>query len=139
MKKFFAGLITVVIIIACAVLIYMLVIKDSTNDDGISTVFSSESSVSENVTSEEVPEETAGGNDGEVQYTYYKVTVSEDRYITENGELTFDELISEISALGEDYAVEIIDDNATLRAYDELTDRLDKISVPYMEDGEIHE
>lgn len=135
MKKFFKGLlgiIAVIILIFCALIVYQLATGKEISflpNDMIS------SSIAD--TTSEIPEETAGGNNGGVQYTYYKVTVSEDRYFTSDGELTLDELIDEISVLGEDYAVEIVDDNATLKAYNELTDRLDEISVSYMENGEI--
>lgn len=137
MKKFFKGLlwiIAVIILVVCALIIYQLATgKDIEFPSFININSSQEQTNAEN------PEETAGGNNGNVQYSYYKVTVSEDRYFTADGELTLDELISEISALGEDYAVEIIDDNATLKAYKSLTDMLDEKSLPYMEDGELHE
>lgn len=144
MKKFFKGLlmvISVIILIGCALLIYLLV----TSDGDITEIFSSSSGNSYSEIqqtrdeSADIPEETSGGNAGEMQYNYYKVTVSEDRYYTTDGELTFDELVSEISALNDNYAVEITDDNATLKAYKALTDMLDEKSVPYTEDdGEIH-
>lgn len=139
MKKFFKGLLSVIaiiILIGCALLIYLLV----TSDGDITEIFSSSSSESYSEVqqtsdeSSDIPEETAGGNAGEIQYKYYRVTVSEDRYYTTDGELTFDELVSEISALDEDYVVEITDDNATLKAYKALTDMLDEKSVPYMEE-----
>lgn len=138
MKKFFKGLLTVVaviILIGCALLIYLLLKSDGSITD-IFNSSSGESSVEVQQTSDEnsdIPEETAGGNAGDVQYKYYRVTVSEDRYYTADGELTFDELVSEISVLGEDYVVEITDDNATLRAYKALTDMLSEKSVPYTE------
>lgn len=138
MKKFFKGLLSVIaiiILIGCALLIYLLV----TSDGDITEIFSSsfgESYSEVQQTSDEssdIPEETAGGNAGEMQYKYYRVTVFEDRYYAADGELTFDELVSEISALGEEYTVEITDDNATLKAYKALTDMLDENSIPYME------
>ncbi len=137
MKKFFKGLlwiIAIIILVVCALIIYQLATgKDIEFPSFININSSQEQATAEN------PEETAGGNNGNVQYSYYKVTVSEDRYLTADGELTLDELISEISALGEGYAVEITDDNATLKAYKSLTDILDEKSLPYMEDGELHE
>lgn len=139
MKKFFKGLlavIAVIILVLCALIVYSLATGKEIDLPFIEPYNSQVQTVD---TTSEVPEETAGGNNGDVQYTYYKVTVSEDRYLTADGEVTLDELIDDISVLGEDYAVEIIDDNATLKAYDELTDRLDEISVPYMEDGKLHE
>lgn len=135
MKKFFKGLlgiIAVIILIFCALIVYQLATGKEISFLPNDIVSSSTAD-----TTSEIPEETAGGNNGGVQYTYYKVTVSEDRYFTSDGELTLDELIDKISVLGEDYAVEIVDDNATLKAYNELTDRLDEISVSYMENGEI--
>ncbi len=140
MKKFFKGLlsvIAVIILVVCAVIVYQL----ATGNDIDFPSFINTSSSPEQTTADtpEVPDETAGGNAGEMQYRYYRVTVSEDRYYTTDGELTFDELVSGISALDEDYVVEIIDDNATLKAYKALTDMLDEKSVAYMEDdGEIH-
>lgn len=139
MKKFFKGLlavIAVIILVLCALIVYSLATGKEIDLPFIEPYNSQVQTVD---TTSEVPEETAGGNNGDVQYTYYKVTVSEDRYLTADGEVTLDELIDDISVLSEDYAVKIIDDNATLKAYDELTDRLDEISVPYIEDGELHE
>lgn len=135
MKKFFKGLlgiIAVIILIFCALIVYQLATGKEISFLPNDIISSSTADITS-----EIPEETAGGNNGGVHYTYYKVTVSEDRYFTSDGELTLDELIDEISVLGEDYAVEIVDDNATLKAYNELTDKLDGISVPYMEDDEI--
>lgn len=135
MKKFFKGLlgiIAVIILIFCALIVYQLATGKEISFLPNDIISSSTADITS-----EIPEETAGGNNGDIKYTYYKVTVSEDRYFTSDGELTLDELIDEISVLGEDYAVEIVDDNATLKAYNELTDKLDGISVPYMEDDEI--
>lgn len=144
MKKFFKGLLTVIsviILIGCALLIYLLV----TSDGDITEIFSTSSGDSYSEIqqtggeSSDIPEETSGGNAGEMQYNYYKVTVSEDRYYIESDELDLDTLIGSISALDDSYIVEIIDNNATLKAYKALTDMLDEKSVPYTEnDGEIH-
>lgn len=140
MKKFFKGLlwiIAVIILVICGLIVYQL----ATRKDIDFPSFIMTDSVQEQTSDEssDIPEETAGGNAGEVQYNYYRVTVSEDRYYTTDGELTFDELVREISALNDNYAVEITDDNATLKAYKALTDMLDEKSVPYTEDdGEIH-
>ncbi|MDE6787705.1 MAG: hypothetical protein K2J47_00065 [Ruminococcus sp.] len=146
MKKFFKGLlwiIAVIILVICAIAVYQLMVSD--NDESSSFISSGESTITDSVQERtiaentEIPSETAGGNAEYVQYSYFRVTVSEDRYFTENGEVTLDELIEEVSVLSENYVVEIIDDNATLKAYESLTDMLYEISVPYMEeDGEIH-
>lgn len=146
MKKFFEGLlwiIAVIILVICAIAVYKLTASD--NDELSSFISSGESSITDSVQKQtiaentEIPSETASGNAEYVQYSYFRVTVSEDRYFTENGEVTLDELIGEVSVLDENYVVEIIDDNATLKAYESLTDMLYENSVPYMEeDGEIH-
>lgn len=135
MKKFFKGLLWIIAVFLITICVLIACQSETENDIDFSS-FSTTDSPQEQTT-DTAPEETNGGNNGDVQYTYYKVTVSDDRYFTSDGELTLDELIDEISVLGEDYAVEIVDDNATLKAYNELTDKLDGISVPYMEDDEI--
>lgn len=135
MKKFFKnllGITAVIIFVLCALIVYQLVTGEE-----ISLPFTEPYNpmTQTSDTSSEIPEETAGGNDGGEQYTYYKVTVSEDRYFTADGELTFEELADKISSFGDDFAVEIADDNATLKAYKALTDMLDEKSVPYTENG----
>lgn len=104
-----------------------------TETEQVTTSAAEESSETETTTV------TDGGNSDNAEYMYYKVTVSGDSYYNENGEITFNDLIGEVSSLDENYIVEIIDDNASLKAYELLTTSLYDISVPYMEeDGEIH-
>lgn len=119
--------------------------SDNVNANSSEISTSTESHITEQAaitesTTAENPTETNGGNPDNTEYTYYKVTVSEDKYFTENGEISLDELIGEVSVLNENYVVQIIDDNASLKAYETLTAMLYDISVPYMEEnGEIQQ
>ncbi len=85
MKKFFEGLlwiIAVIILVICAIAVYKLTASD--NDELSSFISSGESSITDSIHEQtiaentEIPSETAGGNDEYVQYSYVRITVSED-------------------------------------------------------------
>lgn len=60
---------------------------------------------------------------------YIEVTVSEDKYFYENHEILFDDLIKVFDELGDNTAVKISDENATLKAYDSLTKALEERGI----------
>ncbi|MCM1524310.1 MAG: hypothetical protein NC120_07610 [Ruminococcus sp.] len=73
-----------------------------------------------------------GGNDG--VYDCIRITVSENKYYTENKETTLEEIEEMLSSAGHGTDVIIYDDLAADNAYTELTDLLYKKSISYREE-----
>ena len=69
----------------------------------------------------------SGGNSDIAKYI--EVTVSEDKYFYENHEISYDELIKVLDELDGNTAVKIGDENATLKAYENLTDALEERGI----------
>lgn len=82
------------------------------------------------------PTDEAGGNpeDG-VSIAVYEITVSENTYIYENHEISYDELIEIFDTLNENDVVTLFDDNASLDAYSKLTSALEERSIAYIDDN----
>ena len=68
-----------------------------------------------------------GGNPGFA--SYIEVTVLEDKYFYDNHEISFEELIEVLDGLDGDTAVVISDEDATLKAYQELTSALEERKI----------
>lgn len=62
-----------------------------------------------------------------------EVSVVEDEYFYENKRMEIDELLESINTIGKDVVVRVTDDNATLKAYNKLLEKLEEASIPYME------
>ena len=73
----------------------------------------------------------SGGNSDIAKYI--EVTVSEDKYFYENHEISYDDLIKVLDELDENTAVKISDENATLKAYESLTDALEERGILIVE------
>ena len=73
----------------------------------------------------------SGGNSDIANYI--EVTVSEDKYFYENHEISYDDLIKVLDELDENTAVKISDENATLKAYESLTDALEERGILIVE------
>lgn len=61
------------------------------------------------------------------------VSVVENDYFYQNKKTTLEDFVSELEALEEDFVVEVTDDNASLKAYKNLTDKLDELHYTYVE------
>lgn len=99
-----------------------------TNEQNSSTLENSE--ISDCTPSEEMIEDvssTEGGNPDTAKYI--EVTVSEDKYFYDNHEISFDELVEVLDGLDENTSVKISDENATLKAYENLTKTLDEREI----------
>lgn len=70
-----------------------------------------------------------GGNSGIVGYI--EITVSEDKYVYENHEISYDDLIKVLDGLDGNTAVKISDENATLKAYENLTKALEEREIMF--------
>ena len=64
---------------------------------------------------------------------YIEVTVSEDKYFYDNHEISYDDLIELLDGLDENTAVKISDENATLKAYESLTEALEERGILIVE------
>ena len=83
----------------------------------------------------DVPETTdsdtsgAGGNPDIAKYI--EITVSEEKYFHENHEISYDDLIMMLDELPKNTTVKISDENATLKAYENLTKALEERGIMF--------
>ena len=83
----------------------------------------------------DVPETTdsdtsgAGGNPDIAKYI--EITVSEEKYFHENHEISYDALIMMLDELPKNTTVKISDENATLKAYENLTKALEERGIMF--------
>ena len=83
----------------------------------------------------DVPETTdsdtsgAGGNPDIAKYI--EITVSEEKYFHENHEISYDDLIMMLDELPKNTTVKISDENATLKAYENLTKALEARGIMF--------
>lgn len=63
----------------------------------------------------------------------YVIAVVKNDYIYNNISIELDEFIKKIEATTENIIIEIIDDRASLKAYNRLTERLDELKIAYIE------
>ena len=86
-------------------------------------------------TAPDVPETTdsdtsgAGGNPDIAKYI--EITVSEEKYFHENHEISYDDLIMMLDELPKNTTVKISDENATLKAYENLTKALEERGIMF--------
>ena len=62
-----------------------------------------------------------------------QINVVENEYFYENERITLDEFVNKTKQIDGDFVVEVKDDNASLNAYNDLIDRLEKEAVRYVE------
>ena len=83
----------------------------------------------------DVPETTdsdtsgAGGNPDIAKYI--EITVSEEKYFHENHEISYDDLIMMLDELPKNTTVKISDENATLKAYENLTKAFEERGIMF--------
>lgn len=71
----------------------------------------------------------AGGNPDIAKYI--EITVSEGKYFHENHEISYDDLIMMLDELPKNTTVKISDENATLKAYENLTKALEERGIMF--------
>lgn len=69
----------------------------------------------------------------EEQKTIVAITVVENDYFYNNERIALDDFIAVVQGMGENVVVEIKDDNASLRAYQSLLDKLEEVEFAYIE------
>ena len=79
---------------------------------------------------EESNEEGSEGGNPEIS-KYIDVTVSEDKYFYDNKEISLEDLVKVLEGLDKNTAVKITDENATLKAFEELTKALLERGIVY--------
>lgn len=62
-----------------------------------------------------------------------RITVSEEAYLYDNAEISFDDLVDLLDGLADGTAVAVQDDNAAQRAYQQLMDALTERNIAYTE------
>ena len=62
-----------------------------------------------------------------------QINVVENEYFYENERITLDDFVNKTKQIDGDFVVEVKDDNASLNAYNDLIDRLEKEAVRYVE------
>lgn len=87
------------------------------------------------ITSTEYIDEN-GGNPVEINITYYRITISENKYFYDNHEISFKDLKKDIDDFDDTIIVEISDENATQNAYKQLVDVLEDKKISYIEKTE---
>ncbi|MBD5080435.1 MAG: hypothetical protein HDT44_01565 [Ruminococcaceae bacterium] len=93
----------------------------------------SEGSDSADVTTpaaEESNEEGSEGGNPDIS-KYIDVTVSEDKYFYDNKEISLEDFLKVLEGIDANTAVKITDENATLKAFEELTKALLERKIPY--------
>ena len=63
----------------------------------------------------------------------YVISVVKNDYIYNNKTIELDELLRSFEESSENFLVEIIDDNASLKAYNQLTESLEAMKITYTE------
>jgi hypothetical protein len=60
-----------------------------------------------------------------------EITVSEDKYFVDNHEVSFDEFVEKVQALGEESYVRLYDEKSTLKAFKKVKDYLEENKIYY--------
>ncbi len=81
--------------------------------------------VPESQTLEETPDVYEGA--------VFKVSVVETDYFYDNERIGLEALVTKLQAVEGDLMVEVVDDNASLKAYNKLLDKLDELDIDYTE------
>lgn len=128
-----------VLAIVIALLIVILVLHFLPNGPGLGSGNGMGDSPSTQTNSNIIPEtissEPQETEDVRFTKTIIALSVVESDYFYNNKKITIDEFVTLMQDFnGTDYVVVITDDNASLRAYTELTDKLKELSIVYSEE-----
>ena len=110
---------------------------DTTAPPASETTAASDTSDPSDTETTQMPDETTadsaadGGNAGDGQQI--AITVSEERYLYDNREISYEELLTLLDCLGDDATVAVTDDQAAQRAYQQLIDALTERKLAYTE------
>ncbi len=85
---------------------------------------------------EEVKEETEEQNNGAtdtVEGAILNISVVENEYFYDNERITLDDFMIIVDGIESELVVEVKDDNASLRAYEDLIEKLEEGKIKYVE------
>lgn len=132
--KGFLGILAVLLLVALAIFLLLkfgiLSFGKGSGDGNSGTGSSSVSEVSEASEAETEPLTPAVTTTVE-EKVYVDVTVSGNSYLYQNSTLELEALIAELGKLDDDITVRITDENASLKAYEQLTKALDEKRIRY--------
>ena len=105
-----------------------------TTDEQTTTDTSNDPEITIDTTTGETTDSNSNAEGGNSDIAnYIEVTVAEDKYFYENHEISYDDLIKVFDELDENTAVKLNDENATLKAYESLTNALEERGIMIIE------
>ena len=107
-------------------------VSETTADTAEETATAADTTEETAATTSETTEGRPSAVGGNPSFAHYiEVTVLEDKYFYENHEVSFEELVEVLNGLDGETAVVISDENATLKAYESLTNVLKERGILY--------
>ena len=108
-------------------------ITESSNDRQVTARVTEDNEIETQTIEKETQMESGIMESTEEPVVVIEITISEDKYIYENHSIELDELVKEITTIEGKVIINITDENATQKAYQELINELDKIHIEYSE------
>lgn len=108
-------------------------ITESSNDRQVTAGVSEDNEIETQTIEKETQMESGIMESTEEPVVVIEITISEDKYIYENHSIELDALVKEITTIEGKVIINITDENATQKAYQELINELDKIHIEYSE------
>lgn len=136
MKKILAIIVVIVVIAVVAMLGIGLGFGKGSGDgsgDGKTTTSQEAINTEEHNTVEEQTEVAQDDVENDSEDTIIKVSVVGNEYFYENERVSLDDFISKLEKLEGEVVVEVKDDKASLRAYDNLIEKLEELKISFTE------
>lgn len=108
-------------------------ITESSNDRQVTAGVTEDNEIETQTIEKETQMESGIMESTEEPVVVIEITISEDKYIYENHSIELDALVKEITTIEGKVIINITDENATQKAYQELINELDKIHIEYSE------
>lgn len=136
MKKILAIIVVIVVIAVVAMLGIGLGFGKGSGDgsgDGKTTTSQEAINTEEHNTVEEQTEVAQDDVENDNEDTIIKVSVVGNEYFYENERVSLDDFISKLEKLEGEVVVEVKDDKASLRAYNNLIEKLEELKISFTE------
>ncbi len=142
MKGFLKGLIGIVIILIIVLVLLAFFGKGfglatgtgDGGDDGSRVKISTEAEMDNTVEDSSVENEES--KEVEEKDTVIQINVVESEYLCDNERIGLDQFVEKVKMIEGNVIVEIKDDNAALKTYNELIEKLDEENIRYFENDE---
>ena len=134
MKKILAIIVVIVVIAVVAMLGIGLGFGKGSGDgsgDGKTNTSQEAINTEEHNTVEEQTEVEQDGVENDSEDTIIKVSVVGNEYFYENERVSLDDFISKLEKLEGEVVVEVKDDKASLRAYNNLIEKLEELKISF--------